>query len=89
MTSGYLFRPMNVGLGLTPHLTGRGLGLTFLLAGLEFARRRFAPDSLRLSVATFNERDPGLRARWLPACGIFMQSANGGAHPFLLMAREA
>ncbi len=89
MTSSYLFRPINVGLGLRPHFTGRGLGLKFLLTGLEFEHRRFSPDSFHLSVAMFNERDPGLRARRLPACEVFMQSANGGAHPFLLMTREA
>jgi [ribosomal protein S18]-alanine N-acetyltransferase len=37
--------PVDVGLGLRPDLTSRGLGLEFLLAGLEFGRRRFAPDS--------------------------------------------
>jgi hypothetical protein len=47
---------VDVGLGLRPDLTGRALGLGFMLAGLEFARRRFAPDGFRLSVAAFNER---------------------------------
>jgi ribosomal-protein-alanine N-acetyltransferase len=31
---------VEVGLGLRPDLTGRGRGLSFLLAGLEFARGR-------------------------------------------------
>jgi ribosomal-protein-alanine N-acetyltransferase len=72
-----------VGLGLRPDLTGRGLGLGFLLAGLEFARRRFAPDSFRLSVATFNER---AGFQWVE---VFTHHTNGGEHPFLLMTREA
>jgi len=47
---------VEVGLGLRPDLTGRKLGLGFMLAGLEFARRHFSPTGFQLSVATFNER---------------------------------
>ena len=38
---------VDVGLGFRPDLTGRAPGLGFMLAGLEFARRRFAPDGFR------------------------------------------
>jgi [ribosomal protein S18]-alanine N-acetyltransferase len=38
---------VEVGLGLRPDLTGRKLGLGFMLAGLEFARRHFSPASFR------------------------------------------
>jgi ribosomal-protein-alanine N-acetyltransferase len=47
---------VEIGLGLRPDLTGRGLGAEFLAAGLEFARTRFAPERFTLAVATFNER---------------------------------
>jgi ribosomal-protein-alanine N-acetyltransferase len=47
---------VDVGLGLRPDLTGKGLGRAFLLAGLDFARRFYSPEAFRLSVATFNER---------------------------------
>ena len=47
---------LEVGLGLRPELTGRGLGLEFLAAGLEFGRRRFRPARTILNVAAFNER---------------------------------
>jgi [ribosomal protein S18]-alanine N-acetyltransferase len=47
---------LDIGLGLRPDLMGRGLGRAFLTAGLDFARQRFAPATLRLSVATFNQR---------------------------------
>jgi ribosomal-protein-alanine N-acetyltransferase len=44
------------GLGLRPDLTGRGLGLEFVEAGMAFARERFGPKRLVLDVAEFNER---------------------------------
>ena len=47
---------LEYGLGLRPDLTGRGLGLEFFRAGLEFARERYRPALIRLFVAAFNER---------------------------------
>ena len=47
---------LEIGLGLRPDLTGRGLGLEFLLAGIEFGRRRFGLPGVILNVAAFNER---------------------------------
>ena len=47
---------LEVGLGLRPDLTGRGLGLEFLLAGIDFGRRRFGLSRVILNVAAFNER---------------------------------
>ena len=44
------------GLGLRPELTGRGLGLDFFRAGLEFGRERYRPARIVLSVAAFNRR---------------------------------
>ena len=81
---------VEVGLGLRPDLTGKGLGLGFLLAGLEFARRRFSPARFRLSVATFNERAIRVYERaGFQRVKVFTHHTNGGEHPFLLMARGA
>jgi RimJ/RimL family protein N-acetyltransferase len=44
------------GLGLRPDLTGCGLGLAFVTAGLDFARERFGTSRFVLDVAEFNER---------------------------------
>ena len=56
----YYFEPkppdLDYGLGLRPDLTGRGLGLEFFLAGLEFGRERYRPRRVFLHVAAFNER---------------------------------
>ena len=74
------------GLGLRPDLTGQGLGLTFLRAGLDFARSRFAPRRFRLFVATFNERAMRvyMRAGFVPV-RLFDHETNGGVHPFVEM----
>jgi [ribosomal protein S18]-alanine N-acetyltransferase len=52
-------RPGNiveVGLGMRPDKTGQGAGLTFVRAGLDFARDQFKPASFQLDVAVFNQR---------------------------------
>jgi RimJ/RimL family protein N-acetyltransferase len=47
---------LEIGLGLRPDLTGRGLGDEFFRAGLQFGRERYAPAKTMLNVAAFNER---------------------------------
>ena len=47
---------LDVGLGMRPDLTGRGLGEEFVHAGLRFAWETYSPPALRLTVATFNQR---------------------------------
>ena len=47
---------IGIGLGMRPGLTGRGLGLEFVNAGLAFARQQFRPRAFRLFVLRFNER---------------------------------
>ena len=51
-------RTLSVGLGLRPDVTGqgKGLGLAFVQAGLDFARRQFHPTAFRLFVFPFNQR---------------------------------
>jgi ribosomal-protein-alanine N-acetyltransferase len=81
---------VEVGLGLRPDLTDRGRGLSFLLAGLEFARGRYAPTLFRLAVAAFNQR----AIRVYEQAGFrqvesYMHRTNGGEHAFLRMERSA
>ncbi|HEX6121671.1 MAG TPA: GNAT family N-acetyltransferase [Ktedonobacterales bacterium] len=47
---------LSIGLGMRPELTGRGLGLAFVKAGMRFAREWFEPSYLRLFVLAWNER---------------------------------
>ena len=81
---------VEVGLGLRPDLTGFGLGLSFLLAGLEFARERYAPAQFRLAVAAFNQRAIRVYERAGFCQGeSYMHRTNGGEHAFLRMGRSA
>jgi ribosomal-protein-alanine N-acetyltransferase len=81
---------VGVGLGLRPDFTGRGLGQSFLEAGLVFARNRFAPRSFRLSVATFNKRAIAVYERGgFIARRTFTHETNGGLFPFVEMERPA
>jgi RimJ/RimL family protein N-acetyltransferase len=47
---------VEVGIGLRPDLTGRGLGEAFLRAQLEYASQQWHPATFRLFVAAWNER---------------------------------
>ena len=47
---------LEIGLGLRPDHAGRGLGLEFFRAGVEFGRARFRPARVILAVAAFNDR---------------------------------
>ena len=79
-----------IGLGLRPDLTGRGIGASFLAAGLEFARARFAPERFTLAVATFNERAITVYERAGFARGrVYMHWTNGAEWEFIEMSRSA
>jgi RimJ/RimL family protein N-acetyltransferase len=45
-----------VGLGLRPDLTGRGLGDAIVRAELKYVREHWAPETFRLFVTAWNER---------------------------------
>jgi len=47
---------LDVGLGLRPDLTGRGLGPGFVAAILDVAAKEHHPAGFRLTVASFNQR---------------------------------
>ena len=83
-------RTLEIGLGLRPDLTGRGLGGAFLAAGLAFARERFVPELFVLAVATFNERAIKVYERaGFAHVRVYMHSTGGGEWEFLEMSRPA
>lgn len=81
---------VEIGLGLRPDLTGQGIGLSFVQAGLAFARARYAPTTFRLSVATFNQRAITVyeRAGFRPT-RTYQHVTSLGAYEFLEMVRPA
>jgi len=81
---------IEIGLGLHPEWTGKGLGESFLEAGLEYANRRFAPNEFTLSVASFNRRAITVYERaGFARVRVFMHSTNGGEWEFIEMRRSA
>jgi ribosomal-protein-alanine N-acetyltransferase len=81
---------VEIGLGLRPDLTGRGLGLSFVQAGLAFTSARWPVKQFSLAVAAFNERAIRVykRAGFQPT-GRFWQTTNGGRYQFVRMIRDA
>lgn len=80
---------VDVGLGLRPDLTGRGLGAGFLEAVLAEARRRHAPERLTLSVAAFNRRAIVVYERaGFAEVARRRHATNGGLHEFVMMERH-
>lgn len=79
---------VEIGLGMRPDLTGRGLGLGFLEAGLEYAGAAWSPARFRLAVATFNERAIRLYERaGFRRVRVVEKATNGGVYSFLEMER--
>jgi ribosomal-protein-alanine N-acetyltransferase len=79
---------VEIGLGLRPDWTGRGYGLEFVNAILDFARERFSPREFRLKVARFNERAIRVYERTgFSPVREFVQRTNGGEWPFVEMTR--
>lgn len=79
---------LEIGLGLRPDVAGRGLGLDFVEAGLDFAREAFAPSSFWLDVATWNERAKKVyeRAGFEPR-HVWTHTSGQGPVDFLRMTR--
>lgn len=81
---------LSVGLGLRPDLTGRGLGLSFVRAGLDFARETLAPARFRMFVLPINERALRVYERaGFARTGVVTQRRAEGDRPFLRLERPA
>lgn len=82
-------QPLEIGLGLRPDLTGRGLGLAFVRAGMAYAREQFDAKRLVLAVATFNVRAITVyeRAGFQPV-ETYLHHTYGVGYEFLRMHYE-
>ncbi|QBD80991.1 GNAT family N-acetyltransferase [Ktedonosporobacter rubrisoli] len=81
---------LDLGLGLRPDLTGKGLGLAFVEAGLDFARATFAPRHFRLFVLAWNERAIRVYERaGFQRVRLSLVRNIHGEHEFLEMCRDA
>jgi len=82
-------RSIVLGLGLRPDLTGKGLGPSFVEAGLDFARQQFAPRAFLLYVMAFNQRAIRVYEKaGFSHIRVYMQQNIHGTHEFLVMRRE-
>jgi RimJ/RimL family protein N-acetyltransferase len=81
---------LDLGLGMHPDMTGRGLGYSFVNAGLEFAKTQFAPKEFRLYVLTFNKRAIHVYERvGFKRVRVFPQQNGHQRREFLEMRRHA
>ena len=81
-------RCLSVGLGMRPDLTGKGLGLAFVEAGLDFACQQFAPESFRMFVLAWNERAINVYERaGFEQVRSFVQRNIHGENEFIEMHR--
>lgn len=79
---------LDIGLGLRPDLTGKGMGLHFLNIGLDFARLNYPSSAIRLSVATFNRRAVTLYDKaGFKKVETFMSKVRGDEVEFMLMEK--
>lgn len=52
----YSLEAVDIGMGVHPKLTGRGLGAIFAGLAIDFALKTFDPPRLRVTIAEFNRR---------------------------------
>ena len=77
-----------IGLGLRPDLTGRGLGGEFVAAALRFAHEALGATSYALAVAAFNRRAVAVYERaGFRETERYLHACNGAFHDFIRMRR--
>jgi len=81
---------MWIGFGLRPDLTGKGLGESFVKAGIKHGIDKFSysKDHIKLAVAKFNERAIRLYQNiGFQAIDEYDQKTNGGTYRFIKMKK--
>lgn len=84
-------KDVEIGLGLRPDLTGRGLGLSFVRAVMDLGRAKYHPNTFSLTVATFNHRAITVyeRAGFVATGATRPATFHGKRYTELLMSRPA
>lgn len=77
---------LDIGMGVHPNYTGQGLGATFAAVVVEFARRTYAPQKVRVTIAHFNERAQRVWQKLGFERVAQFESLNNGA-PFVIFER--
>jgi [ribosomal protein S18]-alanine N-acetyltransferase len=79
---------VEIGLGLRPDLTGRGLGASFLACGLRYAAGHLEPRGYTLAVAAFNRRAIAVYERaGFREVERYDHFTSGALHEFIRMTR--
>ncbi|HEX2174008.1 MAG TPA: hypothetical protein VHL09_16360 [Dehalococcoidia bacterium] len=80
---------LDVAFGLRPDLVGQGHGWSFLLAALLFAKRRYAPNVFRVTVAADNHPARSLLqdADFVPMDTVY-RTIDSGEQVFLRLIRK-
>lgn len=79
-------KTVDIGLGMKPNITGKGNGLAFLKAAIDFIKREYEPWKITLSVATFNQRAIKVYKKFgFKEVDKFMQQTNGSTFEFIKM----
>ena len=80
---------LEIGLGMKPDQTGKGLGVNFYQAIEDFARKNFDCQVLQLSVASFNQRALALYQKvGYKKVEAYQQATNGGEYPFVKLQKK-
>ncbi len=78
---------VDIGMGVHPQYTGRGLGGMFAGAAIDFALQNFEPPRLRVTIAEFNRRAQKV---WERHNFVAVQQFNSlyNKRPFIIYVRE-
>ena len=79
---------LEIGLGMKPDQTGKGLGVNFYQAIEDYARKNFDCQVLQLSVASFNQRALALYQKvGYELVESYQQATNGSLFPFVSLQK--
>ncbi|MCP4417295.1 MAG: GNAT family N-acetyltransferase [Chloroflexi bacterium] len=79
----YSAEAVDIGLGVHPNLTGRGLGGMFVGVAIDYAQKTFDSPQLRITIAEFNRRAQKVWQRhdFVP---VQQFRSNVGERPFII-----